>query len=480
MDTFITMRGERGLPTEVRRVLVLGASRSGLAAAQALSSRGYAVVLSDTSRRDQLDGLEVLAGRPQVELKLGEQGPDLLEGVDLVVKSPGIPSEMPLVRRARDTGLPVWSEIELGYRLLDNPLDAVTGTNGKTTTTALLGHMFATAGRPVRTVGNIGTALTTVVDDIDSSTEVVVEVSSFQLEDVHEFRPVTAILTNLTQDHLDRHGTMERYLEIKTRVFSRQAAGDTAVINADDALVAPVGRDLADRSPGPEVIWFSSSGRPEAQSRLEGEYLILFGRPSLRLEDLSLRGMHNVENCLAAASSALARGLELEAVEEALRDFPGVEHRLQRAGKIHDVEYVNDSKATNVEAALKALAAYPAGVHLILGGRDKASDYIPLARACIGACRVVYLIGEAGPLIRSAFEDVAGQGGGGALPELVEAGDMERAVSLAAAAAVPGEVVLLAPACASFDQYRNFEERGRHFMEIVARLAARSARWGQG
>ncbi len=185
-----------------------------------------------------------------MELKLGEQGPDLLEGVDLVVKSPGIPSEMPVVRRARDTGLPVWSEIELGYRLLDNPLDAVTGTNGKTTTTALLGHMFATAGRPVRTVGNIGTALTTVVDDIDSSTEVVVEVSSFQLEDVHEFRPVTAILTNLTQDHLDRHGTMERYLEIKTRVFSRQAAGDTAVINADDALVAPVGRDLAEPESG--------------------------------------------------------------------------------------------------------------------------------------------------------------------------------------------------------------------------------------
>lgn len=463
----------RGLPPGISRVVVLGASRSGLAAARALARRGCPVLLSDVGPRERLEGVDSLMGLP-IDLRIGPQTEDLLSDADLVIKSPGIRAETPIVAAARERGLPVWSEIELGYRLLENPLDAITGTNGKTTTTALLGHMCATGGRPVRVVGNIGVALCTVVDEIEPEVEVVVEVSSFQLEDVYEFHPVSAILLNLTQDHLDRHGTMDNYLAIKARVFACQRSGDTAVLNADDAMVATVGRELEARPDGPCVLWFSTRGLEWCESRLDGERLIVCGVPSLRREQLSLKGLHNVENCLAAASAAVSRGIDREAVEEALRTFTGVEHRLQRAGTVRGVEYVNDSKATNVEAALKALSAYPRGVLLILGGRDKASDYEPLARACVGSCREVYLIGEAAPLIRSAFERVGEEVGKDVVPRLVDAGDLERAVAKASREAQPGEVVLLAPACASFDQYRNFEERGHHFMELVAALAQTS------
>ncbi len=469
----VVTSGDRwGLPPAVKRVLVLGASRSGLAAARALAGRGYEVTLSDSGPVAMPVDLDEESGAAQpVILRLGPQGRELLAGMDLVVKSPGIPGDAPIVRAARDQGIAVWSEIELGYRLLSNRIDAVTGTNGKTTTTSLLGHMFATAGLPVQVLGNIGTAMTTVADRIEPDVEVVVEVSSFQLEDVHQFRPASAILLNLTQDHLDRHGTMEHYLEIKARVFANQQSGDVAVINADDPLVASVGHQLSEREGGPQVIWFSTRGMSDAQSRLEGDRLVLVGARSVALADVSLKGLHNVENCLAAASAALCRGVEKSAVEEALRTFPGVEHRLQRAGTVRGVEYVNDSKATNVEAALKALGAYPQRVHLIVGGRDKASDYRPLAEACVDACRSVYLIGEAAPLIRAAVERLGEQAGGEGSPQLRDMGDLERAVHEAAAAAEPGDVVLLAPACASFDQYRNFEERGHHFVTLVTELA---------
>ncbi|NLE73182.1 MAG: UDP-N-acetylmuramoyl-L-alanine--D-glutamate ligase [Actinobacteria bacterium] len=465
------------LPYGVSRVLVLGAGRSGLAAARALVGRGYAVTLSDSGPVELSADLDVGsdAGASMVT-RLGPQGEELLVDVDLVIKSPGIPGDVPIVWTARRRGIPVWSEIELGYRMLRNRISAVTGTNGKTTTTSLVGHMFAMAGLPVQVVGNIGTAMTNLVDAIEPEAEVVVEVSSFQLEDIHQFRPVVAILLNLTQDHLDRHGTMEHYAEIKARVFENQQTGDVAVLSADDPLVASVGRKLARRDTAPEIIWFSTAGLHDTVSRLEGERLVLMGEPSLRLTELNLKGLHNVENCLAAASAVLSQGIDKAAVEEALRTFPGVEHRLQWAGTVRGVQYVNDSKATNVEAALKALSAYPRDVHLILGGRDKASDYAPLAQACLGTCRSVYLIGEAAPLIRSAFETLAEQVDREGLPELRDSGDLERAVHEAAAAALEGDTVLLAPACASFDQYRNFEERGHHFVRLVAELSQAAER----
>lgn len=465
----MTETGGHGLPASYRRILVVGAGRSGLGAAAVLAGMGREVRLSDSKDRADLPGVAEAETRGARFLN-PPQDATHLDGVDLVIKSPGVPGEAEVVRAARERGLPVWSELELAYRLFPQPFTAVTGTNGKTTTTALLGHMFRTAGRPARVLGNIGVAVTSVAGTLAPDEELVVELSSFQLEDVHTFRPAAGILLNLTQDHLDRHSTMGRYLACKANLFARQGAEDWAVLNLDDPGVAGLGGEIATRRDGPRLVFFSTAGAPAAGSRLVEGRLYLLGRPALAVGDLALRGLHNVENCLAAGTAALARGLELEAVVEALRTFPGVPHRLQRAGVVAGVAYVNDSKATNVEATLKALSAYPAGTHLILGGRDKGSDYRPIARACVGACRGVYLIGEAAPLIREAFARVTEDEGLAGVPVLRECGDLETAVEAASRAARAGETVLLAPACASFDQYRDFEERGDHFMAIVAKL----------
>jgi len=379
------------------------------------------------------------------------------------------------VVRARAFGVPVWSELELAYALFPNPFDAVTGTNGKTTTTALLGHLFATAGRPARVLGNIGVAVTSVAGDIRPHEELVVEVSSFQLEDIHAFRPAVGIFLNLTPDHLDRHGSMERYLACKANLFASQRAGDVAVLNLADPAVAALGIELSGRPGGPRVAFFSVDAPGTVLTATPGSWvdagwMFLEGEPILPLSGIQLPGRHNLENCLAAGTAALARGVDREAVAEGLHTFAGVAHRLEKAGTIAGVTYVNDSKATNVEATLTALKAYPEGTHLILGGRDKASDYRPVARACARGCRAVYLIGEATSLMEAAFAEVREREGVRG-PEIQAAGDLETAVRAAAKAAGAGDVVLLAPACASFDQYRNFEERGEHFRTIVEQLA---------
>jgi UDP-N-acetylmuramoylalanine--D-glutamate ligase len=405
---------------------------------------------------------------------------------DLVVKSPGVPGEAAPVIGARERGVPVWGEVELAYALLPNPFDAVTGTNGKTTTTALLGHLFVTAGRPARVLGNIGVAVTSVAGDVAPEEELVVEVSSFQLEDIHSFRPAVGVFLNLTPDHLDRHGSMARYLACKTNLFVNQRTTDTAVLNLADAAVAGVGADLAARPDGPRVVFFSvygptvgvrgGAGGEEvaaesatllADSWVEGGWIFFRREPVLPVSDILLPGLHNLENCLAAGTAAIARGVETAAVAEGLRTFAGVAHRLERAGIVSGVTYVNDSKATNVEATLTALRAYPRGVHLILGGRDKAAAFRPVARACAHGCKAVYLIGEATPLIQAAFVEVRSEEGLEGPPEPGDYRDLERAVRAAAGKAVPGDVVLLAPACASFDQYGSFEERGEHFRGIV-------------
>lgn len=458
-----------GLGPGIHRVLVVGAGRSGLAAAVLLAGLGREVLLSDRKDAGELVALEP-ALRAGVELLAPPQSSRHLAGVDLVIKSPGVPGEAPLLAAARAADVAVWSEVELAYALVSAPFSAVTGTNGKTTTTALLGHMFQTGRRAVRVLGNIGIAITSVVVDLDENQELVVEVSSFQLEDVHEFRPAAAVLLNLTPDHLDRHGTMERYLACKANMFARQGPEDWAVFNLDDPAVADLGRQVAARKGGPRVIFFSTVGRKGADAWSDGSALHLFGGGSVPISSIPLRGRHNMENCLGASTVALARGVPLEAVQQSLRTFPGVPHRLQPAGVVGGVAYVNDSKATNVEATLKALEAYPTGTHLILGGRDKASDYRPIARACRSGCKGVYLVGEAAPLIRAAFEQVWSEEGMEGVPVPRDAGDIEGAVALAGAVAASGETVLLAPACASFDQYSDFEERGRHFMDIVERL----------
>jgi UDP-N-acetylmuramoylalanine--D-glutamate ligase len=390
----------------VRKALVLGLARSGRAARTALEARGTEVVAADRT----LGNDEDLA---------------LLDGVDVLVKSPGVPGEAPLVRAARERGVPVWSEVELAARLLPNRLVGVTGTNGKTTTTELLGAMLG-----ARTAGNVGTALSELVDAVPPGDWVVCELSSFQLEDVHAFAPEIAVLLNLEPDHLDRHGSFEAYRAAKLRIFERAR---TAVVP---------------RGFGPI---------PGTARRLE-----FAGDDELPAEPL-IPGAHNRENAAAATAAARAAGVDDAAIAEALRTFPGVAHRLELVGERGGVRYVNDSKATNTAAARRALAAYDAPLHLILGGSLKGEDFGPFARE-VGRADVAaaYLVGEAA---EGLAEALAAEG-----VSVVRAGTVERAVGDAARAARPGEVVLLSPACASYDQFRDYEHRGEEFRRLVENL----------
>ena len=407
-----------GLP---RRVLVVGLARSGRAAALALARRGVAVVAADRSR-DADPGRLVAAG---VEVRLGSEEESLLEGVDVVVKSPGVPGESPLAVAARSSGIPIWSEVELGFRLLrDNPLIGITGTNGKTTTTELLGAILRADGRTVETAGNVGRALTDVAESIEPGTWVVCELSSFQLEDVHTLACDIAVLLNLEPDHLDRHGTFDVYRDAKLRIFER-------------AGVAIVPRGL-----GLDGTEFS-------------------GDDPLPAEPL-IPGAHNRENAAAATAAARAAGVSDEAIATALRTFPGVPHRLELVLESNGVRYVNDSKATNTAAARRGVAAYDAPLRLILGGSLKGEDFGPFARELPPTVRSVYLIGEAADQLAAAL-DSAGR-------SYVRAGTLAHAVALAAADADPGDVVLLSPACASYDQFDNYEQRGDAFRALVGEL----------
>jgi UDP-N-acetylmuramoylalanine--D-glutamate ligase len=406
-----------------RRALVLGLARSGRAAALALAARGVEVVAADRSPDADPGRLAEIG----VEVRLGTEEESLLHGVELVIKSPGVPGESPLAAAARARGLPVWSEVELGYRLLPgNPLIGVTGTNGKTTTTELLGAILRAAGRRVEVAGNVGRALTDVAEQIEPGTSVVCELSSFQLEDVHELSCDVAVLLNLEPDHLDRHGSFEAYREAKLRIFERARA-----------KVVPRGSGL-------EGIEFA------ADDPLPAEPLI--------------PGMHNRENAAAATAAARAAGIDDAAIAEALRTFAGVPHRLELVRELREVRYVNDSKATNAAAARRGAAAYgDSPLRLILGGSSKGEDFGPFARELPGTVRSVYLIGESADDLAAAL-DAAGRA-------YVRAGDLADAVTRAAADAEPGDVVLLSPASASYDQFDNFEHRGETFRRLVEELA---------
>jgi UDP-N-acetylmuramoylalanine--D-glutamate ligase len=415
--------------TQVRKVLVLGLARSGEAAALALARRGTAV--RGVDRREDLEAGRLRAAG--VEVVFGADDPALLEGVDLLVKSPGVPRETALVTAARERGLTIWSEIELGGFLLANPILGVTGTNGKTTTTELLGAIFRSAARPVAVAGNVGRPLTGLDGVIAPDAWVVCELSSFQLEDIHAFRPRVAVLLNLTPDHLDRHGTFEDYRAAKLRVFENQ--------EPDDVAVVPRGFENV----------------PGRARRIE-----FAADDSLPAEPL-IPGEHNRENAAAATAAARAVGIGDEAIAEALRTFEGVPHRLELIREVDGVRFVNDSKATNPEAAERALSAYPPGLRVILGGSRKGSSYAGLARtARVAGVSRAYVIGEAADDIAEAL---ASQG-----VRFRHSGDLETAVREAFADAEAGEVVLLSPACASYDQFRDFEERGERFRELVESL----------
>jgi UDP-N-acetylmuramoylalanine--D-glutamate ligase len=389
-----------------------------------------------------------------MELHLGEAGVALLERVRVLVKSPGVPGQAPVIAAARARGMEVLGELELGWRLLANEFVAVTGTNGKTTTVELIGHIHREAGLPVAVAGNVGAAVSGLVGKVDERVTVVCEVSSFQLEDTVAFTPEAAVLLNLTPDHLDRHGTLDAYRAAKLEIFARQGNEDIAV--------APLGLGSEIGIPpipgcGRRVCFGNGAGA--ALSMSAGE-LWWEERPLLGIEEIRLRGRHNVENAMAAAAVCLARGIDADAVCAGLRSFVGVKHRLEEVRRRDGVLYVNDSKATNVASTVVALDSLPSDtVHLILGGQAKAQDFSALRLPVQRCCKAVYLIGEDAPVLGSALEDVD-------VP-VHECGDLEQAVLRAREAAGTGDVVLLSPACASFDQFKDFEARGERFRELV-------------
>jgi UDP-N-acetylmuramoylalanine--D-glutamate ligase len=455
--------------------LVVGLARSGIAAALALRARGKEVVGLDAGSPR---GASALA-EEDVDLHLEDPlGVALLDRAGAVVKSPGVPAGAPVITAARERGLPVMGELELAWRLLPNEFVAVTGTNGKTTTVELIGHIHREAGRAVAVAGNVGTALSSLVGELEDDATIVCEASSFQLEDTLEFAPEAAALLNITPDHLDRHGTLHAYTAAKLELFSRQGEDDVAVLPADLRervawAAKSVGEDPSDilppagapgRAPRVQFGW-----GPEAELfELDGE-LWWRGQPLLALAQMRLRGRHNVENAMAAAAVCLARGLDLQAVRAGLESFPGVAHRLEEVAEIDGALYVNDSKATNVASTLVALDAFAGRpVHLILGGQGKGQDFTSLREPVQRACAGVYLIGEDASTLAAALTNVA--------PPVLECGDLERALAAArqALAGDPdrsvGPVVLLSPACASFDQFSDFEARGERFRELTEKL----------
>jgi UDP-N-acetylmuramoylalanine--D-glutamate ligase len=432
--------------------LVVGLARSGRAAAALLHARGEEVIAVDGAPLERLATDDLPDG---VEVHGATDGVALLERVRAVVKSPGVPAEAPVVAAARERGVPVFGELELAWRCVENEVIAVTGTNGKTTTTELLGHLHRTAGVPVAVVGNVGTAYTSLALDsaAHAGAVVVCECSSFQLEDTILFAPEAAVILNLESDHLDRHGSLAAYHAAKLKVFANQGN--------DDLAVAPEGLGVVDLGGCARRVCVGES--PEAELALRADTLWWDSEPLLRVEELALRGPHNVRNAMAAAAVALARGLDLDAVRAGLRTFGGVPHRLEEVAERDGVVYVNDSKATNVAAALVGLASFEVPVHVILGGRGKGEDYAPLRDAVAAHCAdggAAYLIGEEAGALRATLAGLDG------VP-LHDSGDLASAVAAARAAARPGQVVLLSPACASYDQFENFEVRGEAFREAA-------------
>jgi UDP-N-acetylmuramoylalanine--D-glutamate ligase len=429
-------------------------AQSGLAVVEFLLGRGAVVRAVDS--------------RPLAELK--DAGPELrrlgvpfavqsaaaLEGVDSIVVSPGVPADLPELEAARARGVPVVGEVELASEFLQGPVIGITGANGKTTTTALTGHILRESGVPVQVGGNIGTPVTGMIATSRAEQWNVLELSSFQLETIVRFRARIGVCLNVTPDHLDRHHTFENYANAKAHLFETQAAGDSAVLNADDASCMDYGRRNRAR-----VMWFSTVRSLSPGLYADDRRLYFDGQPFLDIAAIPLRGRHNVENTLAAAGAAHLAGAPLEAIAAAVGTFPGVEHRLEFVRTLGGVAFYNDSKATNVDATLKAIDAFPGRLWIILGGKDKGSDYTVLRKPLAEKAHAALLIGAAAPKITAHLGDAV---------RLIQAKTLEAALRTAFGEARPGDTVLLAPACASFDQFDNYEHRGRVFKSIVAAL----------
>ncbi|HEX5195189.1 MAG TPA: UDP-N-acetylmuramoyl-L-alanine--D-glutamate ligase, partial [Solirubrobacteraceae bacterium] len=429
----------------------------GVAAAQALRARGEEVIGCDARAQGADPELDAAARRLSaagVEVHLDASGDAVAARAGTLIKSPGVPQNAPAVAAARARAVPVIGELELAWRLVGNEFIAVTGTNGKTTTTEWIGHVHRVAAAPVAVVGNVGTAASTLVGAISSETTVVCEASSFQLEDTVAFAPETAVLLNLAPDHLDRHETFEDYVAAKLRIFANQGN--------DDVCVAPADLGIEDLGGCARRVLFGAGDGDSLELSERGGYLWWDDEPLIAVDEIALPGIHNRANAMATAAACLARGIEREAVAEGLRTFHGVPHRLETIAVRDGVAYVNDSKATNVASAIVALASYDGGVHLIAGGLGKNQDFSPLAEPVARRCRAVYLIGAAGDELERALAATG--------VELHRCGELERALFAASDAAAAGETVLLSPACASYDQFQSFEARGDRFRALVGEL----------
>ena len=447
-----------------KRVLVVGLARTGVATALFCAAHG-AIVTATESRTEAEIGESIPRLRNAgVTLELGGHHEETFLRQDLIVPSPGVPADFPLLLAAKANRVVIWGEIELAYRFLHGTLVGITGSNGKTTTTALVEHILRTAAFPTILAGNIGTPLISCVESAKRNSITVVELSSFQLELIETFRPKISLFLNLTPDHLDRHRSMKIYAAAKARIFENQTEEDAAILNADDPATTPYAPSR------PRVYWFSRKQRVAEGAYLHGDDVIFrhdgTEETILKRGEIPLVGAHNLENVLAAVAATRLAGATPQAVAQGIRSFAGVEHRLEFVAEVNGVRYYNDSKATNVDATLKALEAFPGHIVIILGGKDKGSDYTALQKPLREKAILVLLIG-------SAAEKIEKQIAGGVAIARYET--LDRAVESASRTAHPGDVVLLAPACASFDQFENYEHRGRVFKDLVRQLQPHSA-----
>jgi UDP-N-acetylmuramoylalanine--D-glutamate ligase len=450
-----------------KKVLVVGLGKSGLAAALFLHRRGAQVTVSDVRSAEALANDIPALLEAGIMVEAGGHGLLTFRRQDLIVVSPGVPLDTPELAQVKSFGLPVIGELELAARFLKGKMLAITGSNGKTTTTALLGEILAASGQPTLVGGNIGVPVVGLIDQSTDATWSVLEVSSFQLESTEQFHPAIAVILNITPDHLDRHGSFENYCAAKERIFARQTAADSLVLNADNPRVVK-----AATRPAATIYWFSVEHPVSQGAWLEQGYVVYRPAPGtngeraateniMPLSGIPLKGAHNVENVLAAVVAARLAGVSAETIRRTVESFQAVEHRLEYVATSGGVEFYNDSKATNVDATAKAIAAFSGNIHLILGGKDKNSDYTQLADLLRERVSAVYTIGSAAAKIESHLRGVV---------SIHSCETLEKAVQVAALAARPREVVLLAPACSSFDQFENYEHRGRVFKQLVKEL----------
>jgi UDP-N-acetylmuramoylalanine--D-glutamate ligase len=455
-----------------KNILVVGLGKSGMAAARFAINRGGIVTITDIAEEDALAGYLPEVNKIDVRTELGGHNTKTFESADLIIVSPGVPHTILPIIRAKEKGIPVLGEIEFASRYIREPILAITGTNGKTTTTELLGHMMKNSGFNVFVGGNIGNPLIDYAGEEEKADIVVAEISSFQLDTIDTFRPRVSVLLNISADHLDRYPDFESYVRSKGRIFKNQADGDTAVVNGSDRSISLISRTL-----GARVLPFYHQGNFQTNSR---EYAVISSgngqhgpmiriftgedkEDDLDLSQINLLGRHNMENIAAAALAALAAGGTLKGIQSALNDFKGLSHRLEFVRTINGVQFYDDSKGTNIDAVARALEVFHQPVILVMGGRDKGGDFKQLRELVKQHTKKLIVIGEAGDVIKSALKDSCQEGA-------QHASTMEDAVSLAYRAASSGDVVLLSPGCSSFDMFRSYAERGEVFCKAVANL----------